>query len=37
VLDLYERREAREEDVKMIEQLEVQLIRKEFELERERQ
>lgn len=34
---MYEKREAREEDVKVIEHLEVQLIKKEFELEREKQ
>ena len=37
MLQLYTKREAREEDVKLIENLEIQLIRKEFELEREKQ
>ena len=37
VLSLYEKRESKEEDVKIIEHLEVELIRKQFELEREKQ
>lgn len=36
MLELYERREARREDVKAIEQLEVELLKKDFMLEKER-